>query len=353
MATRVSNKVMPLLASSAALKLVIRSLDPVVTGFPHLVAARAARATSYHRLWLNSAAVQVQRFRAAHHAYAARFIPRLTEGIERGDAIARYRARRDYLEILRQEEMAEALAGLALLESYGRRHRRAQRQAERAATLSPVDAGIQNDRGVVLALAGQLEAARCVFEGAANLGLGRRDAAPAFNRAKVAALLGTADRVALLETYLELDASSGWSNEARRLLGDSPSRVSLHRVPAPEVRPGVALGTGLEQALARLGPSRDQVCRHDLLVLQYPERGLRLVFGRRRGAIMIELLAAHSGDLHGVRVGDAVAAIGDRWGPASERSGEHAVYWIGRWGIGVEYGGEDGKIETLSLESAG
>ena len=156
-----------------------------------------------------------------------------------------------------------------------------------------------------------------------------------------------------MESYLELDPSSGWSIEARRLLGVSPIRDLLDRVPAPEVRPGIALGTGLEQTIARLGPSRDQVRRHDLLVLQYREEGLRLVFGRRRGAILIELLAAQAGELHGVRVGDRVTAIGDRWGPPSERGSEHVVYWIGRWGIGVEYGGREGTIEALSLESAG
>jgi len=343
---------MPLLASSAALKLVIRSLDPVVTGFPNLVAARSARGASYHRLWLNSAPVQVQRFRAADYTYAARFVLRLAEGVERGDAIARHRARRDYIEILRREEIAGTLANLALLESYGRRHRRAQRQAERAASISPADAAIQNNRGVVLALSGQLEAALSVFDCAASLVLDR-DPATAFNRAKVAALLGTADRVARLESYLELDASSGWSCEARRLLGESPTRESLTRVPAPEVRPGIALGTGLEQTIARLGPSRDQVQRHDLLVLQYLQHGLRLVFERHRGAILIELFAAQAGELHGVRVGDRVTAIGDRWGPPSERGSEHVVYWTGRWGIGVEYGGRDGTIEALSLESAG
>ena len=324
----------------------------MVAGFPNLVAARSARAASYHRLWLNSAPVQVQRFRAAHHTYAARFVLRFAEGVERGDAIARHRARRDYIEILRREEIAGTLASLALLECYGRRHRRAQRQAARAASMSPADAAVQNNRGVVLALSGQLEAALSVFDRAASLAL-EPDPATAFNRAKVAALLGTADRVAQLESYLELDVSSGWSREARRLLGESPTREPVGRVPTPEVRPGIALGTGLEQTIARLGPSGDQVRRHDLLVLQYREHGLRLVFGRHRGAILIELFAAQAGELHGVRVGDRVTTIGDRWGPPSERGSEHVVYWTGRWGIGVEYGERDGTIETMSLESAG
>lgn len=343
---------MPLLASSAALKLAIRSLDPVVATFPNLVAARAARAGFYHRLWLNTAPVQVQRFRAARHTYASRFVPSLSEGIDRGDVLALHRARRGYAEVLEREEIPGAMANLALLESYSRRGERAERRARRAAALSAEDVGIHNNLGVVLALSGDFKAAQPVFDRAGGLAPDKNDPALAFNRAKIAALLRTPDRALLLENYLRLDSTSGWSNEARRLLGVTPSPVLQYLVPVPEVQPGVALGTGPEQTMARLGPSRDHVTRNDLLVLQYPKRGLRLVFSRRRGAILIELLSVEAGAVHGVRVGDPVGMIGDRWGHPSERGTDHLVYWIGRWGIGVEYDRTEGRIDGLSLASA-
>lgn len=342
---------MPLLASSPVLKLAIRSLDPVVAAFPSLMAARVARATAYHRLWLNSAPVQVQSFRATLHTYAARFAsPAIRHGTI-GDAIALHRARREYGAILECEEIGEVMAGMALLDAYSGRYRRARTLMRRAVALS-ADPILLNDQGVVLALSGRLHDALSIFDTGLERSAGTGSLALMFNRAKAAALVRRPDGRTSLERYLERDEVSGWSNEIRRLLGLEPRRGLQPSIRTPEIRPGLALGIGAAETVARLGGTENRVAKSDSLMLSFAREGLRLLFARRRGAVSIDLLTRSAGEVHGVRVGDPVDAIQERFGPLAESGSDHLVFWSGAWGIGVEFDPDRREIVTLSIAAA-
>jgi tetratricopeptide (TPR) repeat protein len=342
---------MPLLTSAPVLRLAIRNLDPVVATFPSLVAARLARATAYHRLWLNSAPVQVQGFRAALHTYAARFALSAVRPGDMGDAMALHRARRDYGAILEGEEIPAVLSGRALLEAYCGRYRRARNLIRRAVALSP-EPILLNDQGVVLALSGSLHEALAVFDAGIERGPAPGLLALLFNRAKAAALVRRSDRIEVLRQYLEWDALSGWSNEIRRLLGMAPLRTLQASIRIPEIRPGLALGIGAAETLARLGEAENQSSRCDSLMLTFGRGGLRMLFARRRGAVAIDLLSRAAGDVHGVRVGDSVAAIKERFGSVAEIGDDHLVFWSGAWGIGVEFDGDNREIESISVVAA-
>lgn len=323
----------------------------MVATFPSLVAARLARATAYHRLWLDSAPVQVQGFRAAAHTYAARFATGAGRHGDIGDAMALHRARRDYGTILESEEIAEVLAGRALLDAYCGRYRRARSLIGRAVALSS-DPVTLNDQGVVLALSGRLHQALSVFDAGLERCAGPGALALMFNRAKAAVLVRRPDRHTGLKRYLEHDEVSGWSNEIRRLLGLEPRRSLQPSIRIPEIRPGLALGIGAAETVARLGDTENRISKCDSLVLSFAREGLRMLYARRRGAVSIDLLTRSAGEVHGIRVGDPVGAIQERFGPLAESGRDHLVFWSGAWGIGVEFDPDRREIVTLSVAAA-
>ena len=340
---------MPLLTSNTELDLAIERLDPLIAGFPTLLAARHARATAYHRKWLNTVPVQVQRVRASLYTYTARFCPWLTGGTGVGDGLALHRARRDYAAIVDREVIPGTLANLALLDAYAGLFRLALRRARRAARLAPDDPQVRNDLGAVLFLAGDPVAAQEVFLEAEGLPRAREDAAVAFNLARCAFHFGETGAAARLGWYLELDPCSDWRREALILSGEAPDVEGRCLRSAPAVRPGVTLGSSPESVRSGLGAADSTTRRGEVTVSRFEPAGLSIVFSRSRGAVLIELRRPDAGEVDGIRVGEPLRCARARWGFPAERGEGHQVFWNGEWGVGVELDRDGERIAGLSL----
>jgi tetratricopeptide (TPR) repeat protein len=338
----------PLLCSTLHLDLAIERMDPVISRFPSLVSARHARATAYHRKWLNTAPVQTQQLRSSLYTYTARFVPWLTQGAEIGDALALHRARRDYAAILDREIIPGTMANLALLDAYAGNPAQAKRRALEAARLAPADPGVLNNLGVIHFLLGDRPAAADLFARAARFTAACLDPVTAFNRAKSTSLLGGAGARELLERYLDMDPGSDWRREALSLLGRPGEVEGRSSRRPPQVLPGLSLGAQLGDVEQRYGSPSRLVNWRDLAVISYDHLGLELTLTNARGVILIDLRRPGLGSIEDVGVGESVWAVQSRWGWPAERGEGYLVYWRGEWGVGIEHDDRD-RITMLSL----
>ena len=69
-----------LIQHNVALEQAVGLLELVLEDFPSLVAARHARGTAYHQMWLNTVPLQTQRLRTSLSTYNAHFLP-LVRGV--------------------------------------------------------------------------------------------------------------------------------------------------------------------------------------------------------------------------------------------------------------------------------
>jgi hypothetical protein len=85
--------------------------------------------------------------------------------------------------------------------------------------------------------------------------------------------------------------------------------------------------------------------------LVYWSPGLTIVTTQDQGIALIGLLFPTSPDLAGIRVGDPLPYVDQRWGPPYKRSGDRAAYRFGDWGVFVmiDTASTPERIESITL----
>jgi hypothetical protein len=136
--------------------------------------------------------------------------------------------------------------------------------------------------------------------------------------------------------YMKID----WSDEETPS-SRTPPRALTPRGSAPwsttdppPLVAGIRLGDSVTHVRSVLGPPtshRRLVGGADELV--YWPAGLAVVTTPDQGVAMIGLLTPDAPELAGVRVGDPITRLVQRWGPPSSRGRDRAAYRFGAWGV--------------------
>lgn len=306
-------------------------LDRVLVDFPDLPAVLHARAAVLHRQWLNATPVQQLLVRSSAPTYDARFI----EGI-RGAAQSPLltAARRAYAKVLERELLPYTLSNLAVLDAYAGELLVAQARADSAARLAADDPFVQNNRGTVLYLARKYAPARDIFRALARA---HDDwTSPQFNLGRSLLALGdsTGARAAFGE-YAMSDDESAWGREAVRLLqrlgGAAPPASSASATGGLPSVAGIALGSTRAQVTSVFGAPEERRTAEQGEIWRYPSRGLVVGIARAGTVAFVGLGTRGAGDIDGVRVGDSVQSVRQRWGKPVEDSDGAFVFDRGGW----------------------
>lgn len=124
----------------------------------------------------------------------------------------------------------------------------------------------------------------------------------------------------------------------------------------PPLVAGIRLGDSLTQVRSVLGtPTEYRQLVGGAHELVYWPPGLAVVTTPDQGAALIGLLSAEAPELAGVRVGDPVPYLVQRWGPPHRRSGVRAAYQAGAWGILVivDTASTPERIRTITFAWSG
>ena len=119
--------------------------------------------------------------------------------------------------------------------------------------------------------------------------------------------------------------------------------------PAPALL-GLHLGDTRARLDSLLGPSDGkQELGERVLALSYTARQVTVTWSRLDGVAVIDLRSRESGEIGGVRVGDTIQSLVERWGPPPQGEGTTGLYVFGAWAIVVRSDTAGEKIVMLSL----
>jgi hypothetical protein len=120
----------------------------------------------------------------------------------------------------------------------------------------------------------------------------------------------------------------------------------------PPLVAGIRLGDSAARVRAVLGtPTTEERLMADARQLAYRAHGIVVVTTGDQGVAMIGLLAPNAPQLNGVRVGDPVSYLIQRWGPPDQRGAGRVSYKVGRWGalVVVDTLGEPERVESITF----
>ena len=338
-----------LIQNNVLLDSAVVMLDRVLADLPNLLPALHARAAVVHRQWLRSVPVQALRVRGSLPMYDIHFITGIRGAM--GDRALLLEARKGYGSLLSTRLLPYTLSNLAVLDAYAGEMGLARLRADSANALLPNDAGVLNNRGVVMFLDGNYSGAREAFERALYSGQANADPSPIFNLGRALLQLGdTAGAVSALERFVGQDSTSGWSQEAMTIISRATGtrqpvgraateRSTVRPIAGPPAIAGVALGMSASDVLGALG--RPDVTESDTLgpIWGYRERGMLLVVSAQEGVLAITLTKPNAGMINGVRVGDSLSVARARVGSISESEGDVLYFARGRWVLVLRYSG--------------
>lgn len=120
---------------------------------------------------------------------------------------------------------------------------------------------------------------------------------------------------------------------------------------APPPLAGVTLGQSRAEVERVLGtPERTTMLEaEDVVRLQWARKGVDVVVSRLDGAAIVTLTRRDAGAIDGIRVGDSLDAVIQRWGMPQQRVGGDGVWRVGDWDVIVRPATSKPVVTGLTL----